>query len=201
MYVYICTLCYSLSVCWWQMCVGALVRRAGIFAGGGQMEKSKTCFEKAMAIDSNAVDIYIHRARVSETSRHTNTKCHCTCSFVRWFQFTALCGLSFRVISPWSFPLHTHTHTHTHTHIHHKIILETAEGPDQLSKCINDLERAIKMAPNSAHAAYSLASAYHRLAGMTQSMQVLETARTKFEENRGKFPNFADGLILHALVS
>ena len=47
------------------MCVSALVRRAGIFAGGGEMEKTNTCFEKALAIDSNAVDIFIHRARVS----------------------------------------------------------------------------------------------------------------------------------------
>ena len=45
--------------------MSALVRRAGIFAGCGEMEKTKTCFEKALAIDSNAADIYIHRARVS----------------------------------------------------------------------------------------------------------------------------------------
>ena len=55
-----------------QMCVGALVRRAGIFAGEGHIEKSKTCIEKAEAIDSNAVDIYIHRARVSGTSEYLN---------------------------------------------------------------------------------------------------------------------------------
>lgn len=47
------------------MYVSALVRRAGIFAGSGEMDKCKTCFEKALAIDPNAVDIYIHRARVS----------------------------------------------------------------------------------------------------------------------------------------
>ena len=47
------------------MCVSALVRRAGIFAGCGEMDKCKTCFEKAMAIDSSAVDVFIHRARVS----------------------------------------------------------------------------------------------------------------------------------------
>ena len=113
--------------------------------------------------------------------------------------------LFFVLLFAFSFLLsqHTNTHTHTHTHTHSlpKIILETAEDPNQLSKCIDDLEKAIRMAPNSAHAAYSLASAYHRLAGMTQSMQVLETARIKFEENRGKFPNFADGMILYALVS
>ena len=52
------------------MCVSALVRRAGIFAGSGEMEKCKTCFEKAVAIDSNAVDIFIHRARVSSHNRY-----------------------------------------------------------------------------------------------------------------------------------
>ena len=47
------------------MCVSALVRRAGIFAGSGEMEKCNTCLDKALAIDSNAADIFIHRARVS----------------------------------------------------------------------------------------------------------------------------------------
>ena len=56
------------------------------------------------------------------------------------------------------------------------------------------------MSPNSAHAAYSLASTYHRMAGMTQSMQTLEIAKAKFEEAGGRFPNFADGLILHSMV-
>ena len=51
------------------MCVSALVRRAGIFAGCGELEKTNTCFEKALAIDSNAVDIFIHRARVSSSMR------------------------------------------------------------------------------------------------------------------------------------
>ena len=46
------------------MCVGALVRQARIFAVLGRMEKCETCFQKALAIDSTAVDIFIHRARV-----------------------------------------------------------------------------------------------------------------------------------------
>ena len=79
--------------------------------------------------------------------------------------------------------------------------LETAEDPTKLSACIDDLERALEMSPNSAHAAYSLASAYHRMAGMTQSMQTLEIAKAKFEEARGRFPDFADGMILHSLVT
>ena len=57
------------------------------------------------------------------------------------------------------------------------------------------------MCPNSAHTAYSLASTHHRLAAMAQSIQMLETARAKFDEARGKFSDFADGLILQALVS
>ena len=57
------------------------------------------------------------------------------------------------------------------------------------------------MAPNSPHAAYSLATAFHRIAGMTQSMQTLQQAKAKFDEARGKFPEFADGLILYSLVS
>ena len=80
-------------------------------------------------------------------------------------------------------------------------MLETDEDPAKLSKCIDDLERALKICPNSAHAAYSLASTYHRLAGLTQSVQTLEMSKAKFEEARGKFPDFADGLILHSMVS
>ena len=47
-----------------QMCVGALVRQARIFAGQKKMEKCDICFQKALAIDSNAVDIFIQRGRV-----------------------------------------------------------------------------------------------------------------------------------------
>ena len=47
-----------------QMCVGALVRQARIFAGQKRMEKCDICFQKALAIDSTAVDIFIHRGRV-----------------------------------------------------------------------------------------------------------------------------------------
>ena len=79
--------------------------------------------------------------------------------------------------------------------------LESAEDPSQLQTCIEDLEKAVKMTPKSAQAAYNLASTYHRLAGLTQSMQTLELARNKFNEAGKIFPDFADGLILHALVS
>lgn len=47
-----------------QICVGALVRQAMIFASQKRMEKCEICFQKALAMDSNAVDIFIHRGRV-----------------------------------------------------------------------------------------------------------------------------------------
>ena len=56
------------------------------------------------------------------------------------------------------------------------------------------------MAPTSPYASYSLASTFHRIAGMHQSMQMLESARQKFEDAVKKFPNYVDGLVLYALV-
>ena len=47
------------------MYTNALVKRAGIFAGLGEVEKCQTCFTKALAIDSNCADVFIYRARVS----------------------------------------------------------------------------------------------------------------------------------------
>ena len=57
------------------------------------------------------------------------------------------------------------------------------------------------MAPNFPYASYSLASTYHRIAGLLQSVQTLELARDKFEDAVKKFPNYVDGLVLYALVS
>ena len=51
-----------------QMSVGALVRQARIFAGQKKMEKCDICFQKALAVDSNAVDIFIQRGRVRTCS-------------------------------------------------------------------------------------------------------------------------------------
>ena len=48
-----------------QMYINALLKRGGIFAGHFETEKCKTCFEKALAIDANCTDVFIHRARVS----------------------------------------------------------------------------------------------------------------------------------------
>jgi len=55
------------------MYVNALLKKAGVFAGQFQMEKCKTCFEKALAIDPNCIDIFIHRARVRNTPTHRVT--------------------------------------------------------------------------------------------------------------------------------
>ena len=103
--------------------------------------------------------------------------------------------------------MHTHTnthnvhaHTHTQTQMHTQLNLES-EDLQLMPSVISDLEAAITIAPNSPYAAYSLASSYHRLAGLNQSVQILETAQMKFREAMQKFPTYADGLVLHALVS
>ena len=57
------------------------------------------------------------------------------------------------------------------------------------------------MAPNFPYASYSLASTYHHIAGLLQSVQTLELARDKFEDAVKKFPNYVDGLVLYTLVS
>ena len=95
---------------------------------------------------------------------------------------------------------HTHIHTHIHTHTHTQVSLE-GDDMNGLSTVSEDLEKAIKLAPNCPFALYSLASTYHRIAGIHQSMQLLESARIKFEDAVRKFPNFVDGLILYSMVS
>ena len=56
--LYICIVCV-------QMYVNALIKRAGIFAGQHNMDKCKTCLEKALAICPDSIDVLVHRARVS----------------------------------------------------------------------------------------------------------------------------------------
>ena len=65
---------------------------------------------------------------------------------------------------------------------------------------IEDLKEALVRMPESAYAAFSLATAYHRIASMNQSMQLLSQATAKFEEASKKFPDFTDGMVLYALV-
>ena len=66
---------------------------------------------------------------------------------------------------------------------------------------IEGLKKAISLAPQSAYALYSLATAYHRLAGMSQSEQILGEAINTFNKAYGKFPEYGDGLVLYAMVS
>lgn len=82
----------------------------------------------------------------------------------------------------------------------HQVSLET-EDVSNLDTVISDLSKAVVSAPDQPYPLYSLASSYHRLAGINQSMQLIETARSKFQDALKKFPKFADGLILYALVS
>ena len=48
------------------MYVNALIKRAGIFAGQHNLNKCKTCLEKALIISPHSTDILVHRARVSQ---------------------------------------------------------------------------------------------------------------------------------------
>lgn len=78
--------------------------------------------------------------------------------------------------------------------------LETEDVTTNLDTVVDDLTKAVNAAPDQAYPLYSLAAAYHRMASMKQSMQLVETARSKFQDAFKKFPKFADGLILYALV-
>ena len=80
-----------------------------------------------------------------------------------------------------------------------QVSLET-EDLTNLQSVISDLSKAVSSAPDHPYPLYSLASSFHRLASVNQSMQLIEAARTKFQEALKKFPKFADGLILYALV-
>ena len=80
-----------------------------------------------------------------------------------------------------------------------QVSLET-EDLSNLNSVISDLSKAVSSAPDQPYPLYSLASSFHRLASVNQSMQLIETARAKFQEALKKFPKFADGLILYALV-
>ena len=95
-YVYLSLSCMSIL----QMYTNALVKRAGIFAGLGEIEKCQTCFSKALAIDSNCADVFIYRARVS-FKINGSMDIHLTISLTLSHTYT-----------------HTHTHTHTRTHTH-----------------------------------------------------------------------------------
>ena len=64
--LYICIVCVCVCGCVCvQMYVNALIKRAGIFAGQQNMDKCKTCLEKALAVCPDSIDVLVHRARVS----------------------------------------------------------------------------------------------------------------------------------------
>lgn len=71
---------------------------------------------------------------------------------------------------------------------------------DLISNAVSDLETALKLAPGHSYSHYRLAAAYHRLMGITQSMQLMETVKSKFEKAYRQFPSNAEGLVLYAMV-
>ena len=75
-----------------------------------------------------------------------------------------------------------------------------SEDVSNLDLVVEDLTKAVERAPDQPYPIYSLASSFHRLASISQSLQLIETARLKFQEGLRRFPSFADGLILYALV-
>ncbi len=78
--------------------------------------------------------------------------------------------------------------------------LESASGPQDLEAAVEDFQRALEKVPDSEYAAFSLATAYHRLAGASQSEQLLAQTTARFEEAAAKFPTFTDGMVLYAMV-
>ena len=78
--------------------------------------------------------------------------------------------------------------------------LESASKPEDLESAIADLKRAVDKAPESSYAAFSLATAYHRMAGVSQSEQLLAQTTARFEEAAARFPTFTDGMVLYAMV-
>ena len=87
----------------------------------------------------------------------------------------------------------------TYTVLLLQVCLESEEMSN-LDTVVEDLTKAVEKAPQQPYPIYSLASSFHRLASISQSMQLIQTARIKFQEALRKFPTFADGLILYALV-
>ena len=185
------------------------------------MEKCKTFFEKALAIDANCTDVFIHRARVSivDQINFISSPSFFASLFYLSFSLSLPCSLLsstslslLRLPPPPPHPLFLYSHSPSRSPLPFlspsssfsflltQVGLES-EDPQGLNVVSEDLEKAVKMAANFPYASYSLASTYHRIAGLLQSVQTLELARDKFEEAVKKFPNYVDGLVLYALVS
>ena len=182
------------------------------------MEKCKTFFEKALASDANCTDVFIHRARVSivDQINFISSPSFFASFFYLSFSLSLPCSLlsstSLSLLRLPHPPLFLYSHSPSRSPLPFlspsssfsflltQLGLES-EDPQGLNVVSEDLEKAVKMAPNFPYASYSLASTYHRIAGLLQSVQTLELARDKFEEAVKKFPNYVDGLVLYALVS
>ena len=81
-----------------------------------------------------------------------------------------------------------------------RIVMESEnQSLDLISNAVSDLETALKLAPGHSYSHYRLAAAYHRLMGITQSMQLMETVKSKFEKAYRQFPSNAEGLVLYAM--
>jgi tetratricopeptide (TPR) repeat protein len=99
--------------------------------------------------------------------------------------------------------LHLFSNAKTYLHTIYFLLLQVcleSEEMSNLDSVVEDLTKAVERAPQQPYPIYSLASSFHRLASISQSMQLIQTARIKFQEALRKFPTFADGLILYALV-
>ena len=81
-----------------------------------------------------------------------------------------------------------------------QMMLESPEDPKSMETVIEDLKKALELEPLSAYAMFSLGTAYHRVASIMQSAQMLSMATSTFEEASKKFPTFVDGLVLYAMV-
>ena len=61
-----------------QMYANALIKKAGVLAGHFEKAKCQQCFDKALAIDPDCIDVNIHRARVSLAGSHVACAWHDT---------------------------------------------------------------------------------------------------------------------------
>ena len=78
--------------------------------------------------------------------------------------------------------------------------LESSGDASVLHSGIDTLEKVLERVPDCPFATFTLATSYHRLAGMTQSQLCLQQAMSKFEEGSKKFPEYVDGMVLYAMV-
>jgi tetratricopeptide (TPR) repeat protein len=88
---------------------------------------------------------------------------------------------------------------HVDVYIQRARVLMESDDPNEVLKARDDLEYALRLSPSTPHILYCYGSVYHRAALLTQSMQLLEDAKSKFEEAYQTHPSCVDGLILYSL--